>query len=292
MYQAKADGGGRHRVFEKGSGGGGSASDSLGDDLKRALDRGEFRVAYQPIIALPAGRVAGCTAVLRWEHESKGSLSADDFEFAAEQQGLTAELHAWLLQQACSQMKKWLDAGFDAGRLTVEISPAQLRQDRLAYSVQETLARNGLDPRTMRLEITENALLEISTESLRALEELSAAGLQLSAGELGMEYSSLIYLKRFPISHLKIDGQLISDLHPQGSNANITAGLIELAHSLGSQVIIDNIGTPEQLAFLHSKRCDEFQGSIISAALDADEFAAFIRTNTDLSPDRFLSSAS
>jgi EAL domain-containing protein (putative c-di-GMP-specific phosphodiesterase class I) len=144
MYQAKADGGGRHKVFEKGRGWGGATSDSLGDDLKRALGRDEFRVAYQPIIALPAGRVAGCTAVLQWEHESKGSLSADDFAFAAEQQGLTAELHAWLLQEACSQMKQWLDAGLDPGRLTVEISPAQLRQDGLADNVREALARIGL----------------------------------------------------------------------------------------------------------------------------------------------------
>ena len=292
MYQAKADGGGRHKVFEKGSGWGGATADSLGDDLKRALGRDELRVAYQPIIALPAGRVAGCAAILQWEHESRGALSVGDFEFAAEQQGLTAELHAWLLQEACSQMKQWLDAGLNPGRLTVEISAAQLRQDSLADSVREALARNGLEPKTMRLEITENALLEISAESLKTLEELSEAGLQISVGELGMEYSSLIYLKRFPISHLKIDGQLIRDLHPEDSNANVTAGLIELAHSLGLQVTIDSIGTPEQLAFLRSKRCDEFQGSIISAAVDADEFAAFIRTSTDCSPDRILSNAS
>ena len=292
MYQAKADGGGQHRVFEKGSGWGETSSDSLGDDLKKALGRGELRVAYQPIIALPAGRVAGSTAVLRWEHESKGTLSAEDFAFVAEQQGLAGEIHAWQLQEACSQMKQWLDGGLAPGRLTMEISPAQLREDDIADTVQQALTRNGLDARTMRLEITENALLETSAESLRALEELSEAGLQISVGELGMEYSSLIYLKRFPISHLKIDGQLIRDLHPEGSNANITAGLIELAHSLGLQVTIDNIGTPEQLAFLRSKRCDEFQGSMISAALDANEFAAFIQTNTDLSPDRFLSSAS
>ena len=292
MYQAKADGGGRHRVFEKGSGWGDSASDSLADDLEKALDRGELQVLYQAIIALPAGRVAGCAAVPRWEHDSKGVLTAADFELAAEQKGLTAALQAWLLQEACSQMKQWLDAGLDPERLTVEISPAQLRQSGLVDSVQEALARNGLEPSAMRLEMAENALLEISAESLRALEELSAAGLQISVGDLGMEYSSLIYLKRFPISHLKIDGQLIRDLHPEGANATITAGLIELAHSLGLQVTVDNIGTPEQLAFLRSKRCDEFQGSIISAALDAEAFGALMRTRTNLLPERFLSSAS
>lgn len=292
MYQAKAEGGGRHRIFEQGA-----RSDIPGEslgaaDLRLAFEQGLLRVVYEPALALPAGKVAGCTASFTWDHPSRGPLPAETFQGLAEEQGLSSDLLERLLSDACSQMKTWLDAGLNPGRLTIKVDPAGLRQPSLLETVQQTLAATGLDAKSLRLEVAENALLESNSETREQLQKCVDAGLQIAVGDLGMEYSSLIYLKGRPISMLKIDGFLVRDVPSDMSSATITGGLIELAHSLGLKVSVDSISTPEQLAFLRAKRCDEFQGPIISATLSAEAFAEFIRGHSNLGTPELLSSAS
>jgi diguanylate cyclase (GGDEF)-like protein/PAS domain S-box-containing protein len=292
MYEAKAGGGGRHRIFEKGEGSGISGAGLGAADLGQAIEQGQFRVVYEPALALPALTVTGCTASLLWDHPSRGPLAWESFQGPAAQQGLSDALLRWLLKDACSRMKAWLDAGLSPGRLTIKVDHAWLRQPPLLETVRETLSATGLEAKALRIELTENALLESGSETWKQLEGCVDAGLQIAVGELGMEYSSLIYLKRRPISMLKIDGLLVRDVPADMSSATITGGLIELAHSLGLKVSIGGINTPEQLAFLRAKRCDEFQGPIISAPVAAEAFEDFIRRHGDLSVSELLSSAS
>ena len=292
MYQAKAEGGARHRVFDQGASWGIPDASPAQGGLRKAFDQEQIHVLFEPIIALPAGRIVGCTAALHWDHPSRGTVPLDAFQAQVEQDSLTADMQHLLLHGACSQMKAWLDAGLDPGRLTIKVSQAQFRQPSLFEKVRKTLAETGLEAKTLRLDITENALLESSADTLSQLHEQVKTGLQIAVGDLGMEYSSLIYLKRYPISTIRIDGLLLSDIHSETASPTIVGGLIELAHSLGLKVTIDSIHTPEQLGFLRSKKCDEFQGPIISAALNAEAFGTFIRQRLNLPTSELLSSAS
>ncbi len=176
--------------------------------------------------------------------------------------------------------------------MTIKVDPEALRQPTLLETVQQTLAATGLDAKALRLQVAENALLESNSKAREQLQKCVDAGLRIAVGDLGMEYSSLIYLKGRPISMLKIDGFLVRDVPSDLSSATITGGLIELAHSLGLKVSVDSITTPEQLAFLRAKRCDEFQGPIISAPLTPEAFADFIRGHSKLGAPELLSSAS
>ena len=292
MYQAKAEGGARHRIFDQGASWG-IPDESLAEgDLRKAFDREQIHVCFEPTIALPAARVVGCTATLQWDHPSRGTAPLDVFRSQVEQEKLSEDAQQLLLHGACSQMKSWLDAGLEPGRLTIKISQAELRRPALFEKVQQVLRETGLEAKALRLEVTENALLESSADMLTRLGEQVDTGLQITVGDLGMEYSSLIYLKRYPISTIRIDGLLLPDVHSEKASATIAGGLIELAHSLGLRVTIDSINTPEQLGFLRSRRCDEFQGPIISPPLNAEAFGAFIQQRVDLSAREPLSSAS
>lgn len=292
MYEAKAGGGGRHRIFEKGAGSGIRGEGLGAADLRQAFEKGQFRVVYEPALALPAGTVTGCTASLVWDHPSRGALAWEIFQGLVAQQGRSDDLLTRLLKEACSQMKAWLDAGLSPGRLTIKVNHAWPRQPPLLETVQKTLAATGLEAKALRIELTENALLESNSETRQQLQACVDAGLQIAVGDLGMEYSSLIYLKRHPISILKLDGFLIRGVPADMPIATITGGLIELAHSLGLKVSIGGITTPEQLAFLRAKRCDEFQGPMISAPVAAEAFEDFIRRQTHLSVSELVSSAS
>ena len=280
MYHAKTLGGGRHQIHQQDARLADSAA-GLVEDLQQALPNGGLSLLYQPIAMLPGGRVGGCEAKLRWEHPERGPLPPELFLPAGEDAGLTASIRDWMVRQACEQAKQWQDAGFRSIRVTVGLPPQAAQQPNLFAAVSRALGDTGLDPRLLRIALSESALLESSAATVEELQEMTATGVQIVVGELGMEYSSLIYLRRFPIHALKIDGEFIRELRSDPTGGAITAGLIELAHSFGLKVTADGIDTEEQLAFLRAKKCDGFQGQMISPALHPEVCTSYLQEHME-----------
>ena len=288
MYQAKSLGGGRHQVYKQ-DGRLAEPTAELLEDLQQAVEKQELSLLYQPIATLPAGTISGCEARLRWKHPQRGPLPPDLFLPAAEEAGLTATIQDWMIHRACGQAKRWQDSGLQSIRITVGLPPQAARQPGLFASVSRALGDTDLDPRLLRVALSENALLESSDATVEELQELTATGVRIVVGDLGMEYSSLIYLRRFPIHALKIDGEFIRELRTDPTGGAITAGLIELAHSCGLKVTADGVDNEEQLAFLRAKKCDGFQGQMISPALHPDVCTSYLQQRTQL---RVLKTAS
>ena len=281
MYQAKALGGGQYTVYQK--------SDRLSErtvglleDLREAVEQGRLSLRYQPIAALPTGPVLGCEAHLLWEHPERGTLSPEDFLPLAEEAGLAARIRDWMIWGACEQAKRWRDLGIEPIRVTVGIRPQLAELPGLFEAATDALAKTGLDPRLLRITLSESTLLESTSATLQGLHELTSAGVRFSVGDFGMEYSSLVCLRRLPIHCLQIDGEFVRELKADPTSGAVTGGLIELAHSFGLQVTADGVDTEDQLAFLRSKKCDEFQGQIISPPLDPEACTSYLRQRVAL----------
>jgi diguanylate cyclase (GGDEF)-like protein/PAS domain S-box-containing protein len=288
MYRAKARGRARYELFHQGMHT--SAVDFLRTEtaLRRALERDELLVHYQPIVSLETGEITLCEALVRWQHPERGLVLPGEFIPLAEETGLILPMSAWLLRSACAQLRAWQRAGLPHIRLAVNISPRQLKQENLFNTVSQALLEADLSPESLELELTESALMESTEETIRPLLELSARGVQVSLDDFGTGYSSLMYLRRFPINNLKIDASFIREITTDRGDAAIASGLIALAHSLDLRVTAEGVETLEQLDFLRRRRCDYVQGHVISPPLSADECTAVLRRGIDAS---LLSSA-
>ncbi len=276
MYQAKSLGGGKYKVYEQGARLA-KPTVELVSDLQQAIKQGQLALLYQPISVLPGGGISGCEARLCWEHPERCPLSPEHFLPAAEEGGLTDSIRDWMFLQACEQAKQWRDSGLRSLRVTVGLPPQAAKLPDLLGAVSRALGAAGFDPGGLRIALSENALLESSAATVEELQELTETGVQIVVGDLGMEYSSLIYLRRFPIHALKIDGEFIRELRSDPTGGAITAGLIELAHSFGLKVTADGVDTEEQLAFLRSKKCDAFQGQMISPPLHPEVCTSYLQ---------------
>ena len=243
-------------------------------DLRRGLDRNEFLIYYQPIYELASGRITGCEALLRWRHPDRGLVLPNDFIPVAEETGLIIPVSEWLLTTACDQMKAWERDGLPPLQLSVNVSPRQFNRHDVFEVVDRTLERSGLDPSLLLLELTESALLENADTTITPIVELYARGVEIALDDFGTGYSSLIYLRRFPISVLKISESFTRQIATHPGDAAIATGLIGLAHNLDLKVVAEGIETEEQMDFLRLKRCDAVQGHIISPPVAAEDFAA------------------
>jgi diguanylate cyclase (GGDEF)-like protein len=246
--------------------------------LRRALERKEFELFYQPKVATGSGRIIGAEALIRWHHPELGLVSPTRFIPMAEEIGLIVPIGDWVLHTACAQNKAWQDAGLEAISVSVNLSARQFREDDLVESVADVLNNMGLDAKHLELELTESIVMnsaELFINKLRALEDL---GVQLSIDDFGTGYSSLSYLKRFPLHHLKIDQSFVRDIATDADDAAITSTVISLGHSLNLKVIAEGVETEEQVAFLREHHCDEMQGYYFSRPLPATEFAALLRS--------------
>jgi EAL domain-containing protein (putative c-di-GMP-specific phosphodiesterase class I) len=192
-------------------------------------------------------------------------------------------MSGWLLRTAFAQVKAWQDAGLPRFRLAVNISPRQLKQENLFNTVSHALFEADLGPESLELELTESALMESTEETIKPLVELFAKGVQISLDDFGTGYSSLMYLRRFPISNLKIDASFVRDITTDPGDAAIASGLIALAHSLDLRVTAEGVETMEQLEFLRRRRCDHVQGHVISPPLSADKCTELLRRGVDAS---------
>ena len=251
--------------------------------LTDALERNEFVLHYQPQVELLHGRLIGVETLLRWNHPELGLLSPDRFIPFAEESRLINQIGAWVLSEACKQCAAWHKAGFEHLRVAVNLSARQINGLELTKLVDMALADSGLAPAFLELELTETLMmsnLELTLETLHGLHE---RGVQVAIDDFGTGYSSFAYLKRLPLSSLKIDRQFVSDLDGDATvnSATIAHALIQLAHNLGLRVIAEGVETEQQLHLLRTLGCDEIQGWLHSRAVAADELEQILSTHND-----------
>lgn len=276
MYRAKALGGGRYQVFDASMHTKALALLQLEADMKRAVKNQEWQVYYQPILSVSTGQVKGVEALVRWMHPERGIIVPSDFIPQAEENGFITQIGEYVLGTACLQTKAWREAGYSKLWVSVNLSGRQFQDQNLVRKISQILVETGLPPDGLRLEITESVAMQDLTYSLGALRELKKLGVSVSLDDFGNGYSSLGYLKQFPLRGLKIDKSFIQDMLVNKKSEAITMAIIVLASSLGLKVVAEGVEKEEQLAFLKSLLCDEAQGFLFSKPLPAEEMAGFL----------------
>ena len=283
MYQAKEQGRNRVRFYTNEMNARSLARMTMEKHLRRALERNELFVCYQPKVSLRSGKIAGMEALVRWQNPELGLISPASFIPLAEETGLIEPIGAWVLETACRQNQTWQEAGLPAIAVAVNLSACQFRQKHLASVVERILRESGLAPRYLELEITESLVMQNLDRVTTILNELQALGTTLSMDDFGTGYSSLSYLKRFPFNTLKIDQSFVRDITSAPDSAAIAKTIIAMAHNLRLKVIAEGVETPGQLNFLRRHHCDEIQGFLFSKPVTADAFGDLLRENRMLS---------
>ncbi len=270
MYRAKANGRARAELFDTTMHAQAMARLRLEAELRRALEREEFRLVYQPIIALASGEFAGFEALVRWQHPTRGLVSPMEFIPVAEECGLILPLGDWVLRTACRQLRAWQAAFPAAARMTmsVNIAPRQFAQPDLLERVRRVLAETDLDASCLKLEITETAAMGNAARTQEVLQALHALGVRLSIDDFGTGYSSLSYLRRFPLQTLKIDRSFIDGMDREQESREIVRGIIALATTLGMDVVAEGAETREQVAHLRELSCGFGQGYFFQRPAD------------------------
>jgi len=246
--------------------------------LRRALERREFLLHFQPKFSLETGEMTGVEALIRWQHPELGMVSPQDFIGIAEESGLILPIGEWVLRAACQQVKRWHDEGLAQVRLAVNLSTKQFRHSRLKEMLAGVLAETGFDPRYLEFEITESMLMENSAAVSEVLDDLKAMGISISVDDFGTGYSSLSYLKRFPIDALKIDRSFVRDVPADHDDAAIVRAIIAMSRSLRMKVIAEGVETQEQQQFLRAEGCDEIQGFLSGRPMPPDELVQRLRS--------------
>ncbi|HKO89108.1 MAG TPA: EAL domain-containing protein [Burkholderiales bacterium] len=247
---------------------------SLENDLRLALRRNELVLYYQPQYEIASGRVRAIEALLRWQHPVHGLILPGAFVPIAEESGLIQSIGEWTLTQACAQIEQWLESGLPPIPVAVNLSARQFRNPNFAHTIELVLAASHLSPSMLELEITESALVHDTEANLDTLHMLKSIGLRLALDDFGIGYSSLAYLKRFPIDKIKIDQSFIRDIPGDADDVAITRAMISMSKDLALRVVAEGVETEEQLAFLRQRGCDEAQGYLLCPPLPPDELYA------------------
>ena len=276
LYQAKENGRQSYQFFKPEMNIKAVDRQSIEEDLRRALERKEFTLHYQPKINLATGAITGAEALLRWSHPTRGSVSPAQFIPIAEDSGLILPIGAWVLREACRQAQVWTEAGLLAGTIAVNVSTIELRSEDFLEELFSTLRQTELDPRSLELEVTESALMKNSEIAASLLQNIREAGVRIAIDDFGTGYSSLSYLKRFPLDALKIDQSFIRQITISPNDTAIVSAIISMGRSLGLRVIAEGVETAEDLTFLQDQECDEAQGYYFSRPVPADQFAELL----------------
>ncbi len=276
LYRAKGEGRGTFRFYSSELGAHADQRRALADGLSFALVRDQFHLEYQPKVRLADDTVVGAEALLRWTHPSFGLVPPSNFIPVAETTGLILTIGQWVINRACQQLRDWTDRGLQPVPISINLSAAQFRDQKLVQKAQAAIEGAGIDPSLLEFEITETALMhdaEAATETMRRLVEL---GIHLSIDDFGTGYSSLNYLKRFPVGTLKIDRSFVQDITRNSKDRAIAQAVTHLGHSLGLGVLAEGVETVAQRAVLREIGCDEIQGYLLSRPMLPEAFIAFM----------------
>jgi diguanylate cyclase (GGDEF)-like protein/PAS domain S-box-containing protein len=277
LYRAKSNQRGTYEFFTEAMDAQARSRVALIAELREAIAQQQLSLVYQPQIDVDTGRVIGVEALVRWQHATRGLVSPDDFIPDAERNGLIVPLGRWVLQEACRQMREWLDAGIAPPVIAVNVSALQFRvPQQLEAEIAAVLARNALSPKRLELELTESVFMDASQQHSDSLARLRESGIRVAIDDFGTGYSSLGYLGRFPVDRLKIGQSFTQDLAPDSNNAKIVKAAVSLAHELGLDVMVEGVDNEAQLALLRSWKCHKMQGFFFSRPLPVTEAAAFL----------------
>lgn len=279
VSQAKAQGRNTYRFYTEALTRAAHERLELENKLRRALERDELVLHYQPLVSVASGRIVGCEALVRWRPPGEALVPPARFIPLAEETGLIEPLGNWVLRTACAQAKAWLDAGLPL-LLAVNLSARQFQRQDIPQQVRTALADTGLPAQHLELEITESTLMEQGGQALDVLMALKRLGVRLAIDDFGTGYSSLAYLKRFPIDKLKIDQSFVRDIPNDSGDMEIAAAIIAMARSLRLAVLAEGVETREQLDFLRGQGCDAYQGFLFGHPVPGDAFATLLATSS------------
>ncbi|HEV7356865.1 MAG TPA: EAL domain-containing protein [Steroidobacteraceae bacterium] len=272
MHHGKKAGHGRLEFFKKSISTRAAKHLSMEADLRKALERSEFTLNYQPRLAVEGMRVEAVEALLRWVHPQRGFVSPDEFIPLAEQSGLIVEIGDWVLREACAQARRWRDAGNHGWQVAVNVSGVQFRDGSLVERVSRAINAAGIEPRMIELEFTEGALIEYSAMVSKAVKSLKELGVATALDDFGTGYSSLSYLRHFPIDTLKIDRVFVRDIvSKSGGNAPLVDAIIAMAKSLGLETVAEGVETEAQWHYLKSRHASQVQGFLFCRPLAIED---------------------
>ncbi|TAN08630.1 MAG: EAL domain-containing protein [Rhodanobacteraceae bacterium] len=285
MYQAKERGRNTWAVYHAGMDARARGHANMTTALRRALERNELSMVYQPKLVLADGSIAGMEALLRWHSPELGEISPSEFIPLAEETGQIHDISAYVFSTACADLRRFRESGHRHLTMAINLSVAQLNRPDLTLHICDMLAEHDVAPNQVELELTESVVMANADQSVRLLGELKSIGTRLAIDDFGTGYSSLAYLKRLPIDTLKIDQSFVQDITTDPDDAAITSTIITMAHSLQIRVVAEGVETAAQLAFLRAQRCDEIQGYWFSRPLTADACLTFLDQHATTSVD-------
>jgi diguanylate cyclase (GGDEF)-like protein len=278
MYQAKESGRQSYQFFKPAMNVRAVERQSIEESLRRALERQELAVHYQPKVNLNTGEIIGAEALVRWNHPERGPVSPGKFIPVAEDCGLIVSIGNWVLREACRQTRAWADAGLPLATIAVNISAIEFRNEHFLDGVFAILQDTGLSPRRLELELTETVLMKRADSTESVFKKLRAGGVQLAVDDFGTGYSSLSYLRKFPIDSLKIDQSFVRQITANPDDTAIVTAVISMGRSLNLRVIAEGVETRHEMEFLQAHHCDEAQGYYFSRPLAAPEFGRLLET--------------
>jgi diguanylate cyclase (GGDEF)-like protein/PAS domain S-box-containing protein len=249
----------------------------LENKLRRALERQQFELNYQPRVDMRSGELVGAEALIRWHVSEEETIAPSRFIPIAEETGLIAPIGKWVLRTACAQNKAWQVMGLRPFVVSVNVSARQFHQDDLVRTISDVLHETGLEPKYLEIELTESAVMHDAEQFVATLNELNDLGVQIAIDDFGTGYSSLSYLKRFPVDRLKVDRSFVQDIATDTDDAAIVRAIIALGHNLGLKVVAEGVETEQQLQFLRENHCDEMQGYLYGHPLNAAAFAETLK---------------
>lgn len=279
MYRAKQAGKNTYRFYSQLEGDEDVQRLELEQELRRAVERREFVVYYQPQVSIDSSTVVGVEALLRWDHPEHGIIEPGGFINVLEETGLIVEVGDWVLREVCQQAKAWRQQDLPPLRFAVNVSARQFGKRDIVGDIARILDETGMEPKRIHIEITEGTIASKFEQTVEVMRKLNALGVRIAVDDFGVGYSSLNYLKRLPIHTLKIDQSFIRDVTTDTNDAAIARTIIALAHNLGLDVIAEGVETVEQLFFLSRQGCHEVQGHLISKPLPAAAFAEWLGNN-------------
>ena len=284
LYHAKNEGRGNFQYYAAEMNASAGQRLKLGTDLRRALNREEFVLYYQPKVDLTNGKIVGVEVLLRWQSPERGLVLPQEFIPLLEETGLILPVGEWVLDAACKQARAWQHLGLPAITIAVNLSAVQFRQADIARTIQKIFKENGMDSGhgMLELELTESVLMKNVDSTIATLKELHDIGVLFSIDDFGTGYSSLSYLKRFPINTLKIDKSFVNDIAKNDEDATIVGAIIALGYSLGLNVIAEGVETVEQMNHLRRMKCNEMQGYLFSRPVPAEEMTRMLQSGISM----------